>query len=788
MVKHRAFWLINLALLLLYGWTLTEESAVRVQVAGDECTAVFPERDDLSRSSSIPCPGLRGGFVGLYFSGEGGSDRLDWGPLDWLASRSGWHTVTFTEMRENGNRLRIEVNKELPGWQRAWGEWRPVWETAVMRWQTPIYGDYLVETGLRRPSEAAGILFLQPNGEDGWAFITDPDGRRGVWWEWENGRPTHPIVGIPFQKTALAQAQSLLHRMLRAHQGALLLLLAIWLLAKIFSPPRTQKAQRFFKKIALRSWRPLWFILDSPKLPVTFIALAVLAVAVYIAGDVLEQIPHVQDSITYLFQGQLLARGKLWASAPPLPGFFDHEFLLVRNDRWFGHYPPGFPAVLAIGVWLGQPWLVNPLLAALTVPLLYWLGKGLYGRAAGLLATALMLVSPFFLFMSGSMMAHPAELFWVTLFMAGWAQAVKPDGRRRWALLAGTALGMVFLTRQVTAVAVGLPFLLVTGLGRLETCAERSRSIGNWRLNQSPIVNLQSSILPKTAWLLVTAVPLAGLLFLHQYALTGDPFGDPRLLLRPFDRLGFGEDVGESYNAFTLTKVGDEVAIDWYSDPTQPPRGHSLARGIYNTEKNWQALEIELFGWLPILTLAFIWLAFLLQRPSPGDAALLAAIAGTLIVYLFFWADGIMYGPRYFYGALPAFFLLTGRGIQAAADWIGGHAGQLAVTILVLILAGVSFIFYLPGQLADHRGFNFVDAQPRTQVEAEIGGKALVFIENEAANWWEYGRFFSGNSPWLDGRILYARDLGDAENNRLLPYFPDYQPYRWQDGRLFPLN
>ena len=771
-MRKRWFGLVNLALLLLYGWTLTEESVVRVQVAGDECTAVFPERDDLNRTSSIPCPGLRGGFVGLYFSDTNGSERLDWGPLDWLAPRSGWRTVAFTEMRENGNRLRIEVDEELPGWRRAWGEWQPVWETAVMRWQTPIYGDYLVEANLRRPSEKAGILFLQSNGEDGWAFITTPDGQRGVWWEWENGRPTHPIVGIPFQKTALAQTQTLVRRILRAHQGALVLLLAGWILAKVMGRGLTRINADFF--FSLRSSRALQFIFQ-PKTDVFLMALTVLVVTVYIAGEVLERMPHIQDSITYLFQAQLLARGHLWADAPPLPNFFDHEFLLVRNGRWFGHYPPGFPAILAIGVVLGQPWLINPLLAALTVPLLYWLGNGLYGRATGLLAAALTLVSPFFLFMSSSMMAHPAELFWLTLFMAGWIHALKSD-ERRWALLAGIGLGMVFLTRQVTAVAVGLPFLLVTGMGRLK--------IRDWRLNQSPISSHQSPIFNKTVWLLAAAVPLASLLFLHQFALTDDLSGDPRLLLRPFDRLGFGQDVGLGYNAFTLTEVGDQAAVDWYTDPSQPPRGHNLARGIYNNEQNWRALEIELFGWLPILTLAFVWLAFLLQRPSPGNIALLATIVGTLVVYLFFWADGIMYGPRYFYGTLPALFLLTARGIQATANWIGGRA---AVAIIILLLVGSNLSFYLPEQIEAHRGYNFVDGQPRTQVEAEIDGKALVFIENEAANWWEYGRFFSGNTPWLDGRILYARDLGDEMNGRLLPYFPDYRPYRWQDGQLYPL-
>ena len=43
----------------------------------------------------------------------------------------------------------------------------------------------------------------------------------------------------------------------------------------------------------------------------------------------LARVPHVQDSLTYLFQAQTLAAGKLWAPAPPLPDFFAQEFLLV---------------------------------------------------------------------------------------------------------------------------------------------------------------------------------------------------------------------------------------------------------------------------------------------------------------------------------------------------------------------------------------------------------------------------------------------------------------------------
>ncbi|MEZ4642575.1 MAG: hypothetical protein R3E31_07525 [Chloroflexota bacterium] len=50
-----------------------------------------------------------------------------------------------------------------------------------------------------------------------------------------------------------------------------------------------------------------------------------------------------------------------------------------------------------------------------------------------------------------------------------------------------------------------------------------------------------------------------------------------------------------------------------------------------------------MFGWPPFLTLAFIWLPFLLRRPPWQDWALLLAAVGLVGVYVAFWASGLMY-------------------------------------------------------------------------------------------------------------------------------------------------
>ena len=58
---------------------------------------------------------------------------------------------------------------------------------------------------------------------------------------------------------------------------------------------------------------------------------------------------------------------------------------------------------------------------------------------------------------------------------------------------------------------------------------------------------------------------------------------------------------------------------------------------------------------------------------------------------------------------------------------------------------------------------------------------------SEENNWWEYGRYFSSNTSWLDGPVIYARDLGAEENARLLARYPDFAAYRVSGDELTPL-
>lgn len=725
--RARRFCLLNLLLILVYLWTLTETTTVRLAVAPDVCTAHAPQR-----SLTIPCPGLHQGFqTFLYEQPERAPDLLGGGLLDWLIPDS-------------------------------------TWDEAVVR---TAHGG--VQAQLRRASHSAGIVLLQQGLEEGqsagWAFVVMASERLGVWQRWENGQLAEPIAGIPFQKPALAQFQSLLRRILNAHHAALLLLAVAALLRsgwrRLLSRRPAFSARSEVKVITPSHLRTRLVCL--PLLLLTF------ALSLHIAIHVLERIPHVQDSVTYLFQAQTLARGQLSAPAPPVPEAFEQEFLLVRDGRWFGKYPPGYPALLALGVLPGAPWLVNPLLAVLTVALLWALARRLYPRARLLapLSAALPLISPFFLFLSGSHMAHSAELFWMALFMTLWLAALRRPANLLAVAGAGAAFGALFLTRQLSAVAAALPFLLLSLLWRM--ARDRSGRI---------------TLLRRLAPAALAAAPFLLLLFAHQWLLTGDPWQDPRLLFWEYDHLGFGQDIGEGQNAFTLVETPEGLAQVWYDDPSQPARGHSLARGLYNVQRNWLALERDLFGWLPAFSVAFIWLAFLLYKPPWQDWALLLLFTTLTGAYILYWADGVSYGPRYLFVTLPALFLLTARGAQQLAAWLGGQSGKLAVASLLFLLAAGAAIVNGPRYLQHYQEYNFVSRDALSLLEQQTQKPALVFVE-PGADWWRYGALFSANTPWLDGPIVVARDLDPRTNRRLISHFPERHVYRLsQDDLLQPFR
>ena len=144
----------------------------------------------------------------------------------------------------------------------------------------------------------------------------------------------------------------------------------------------------------------------------------------YISWYLFDGVPGFTDSCVYMFQARLFTNGTLAVPLPPEPQFFEfsHTFL---SDKWYTMYPPGYPAVLALGVLFRISWLVNPILAALTIVCIFLLAKELYGDNTAKLSVVLACASSFFLFMSSEFASHTATLFFITVAFLSFVWMIK---------------------------------------------------------------------------------------------------------------------------------------------------------------------------------------------------------------------------------------------------------------------------------------------------------------------------------------------------------------------------
>jgi len=313
--------------------------------------------------------------------------------------------------------------------------------------------------------------------------------------------------------------------------------------------------------------------------------------------------------------------------------------------------------------------------------------------------------------------------------------------------VAGLSLGLLALTRPLTAVGVGLPF----GVH------------GAWIL-------LRGRREARRAVLVVGALALAvaALLLVWQWSLTGDALQNPYTLWWPYDRIGFGPDHGVAEG------------------------GHSLNQARINTKFSLRVGQHDLYGW-PYLSWIFAPIGLLAVRKR-GDAWLLAGLLPALVlVYAAYWVGAWVYGPRYYVEALGAFSVLSAAGIAALAGWLSSSAPRrlrsLAVSALVLVLLAVNVGFYLPARLEQMTGLYGMNLAARDRLRAAAPARALVIVHPQRT-WTEYGTLLTLTPPFAESELLLAYTRGREQDAALADAHPDrpiFAYYPGDPGRLVPI-
>ncbi len=192
-----------------------------------------------------------------------------------------------------------------------------------------------------------------------------------------------------------------------------------------------------------------------------------------ISQTVFARMPHLEDEVAYLFQARSYAGGHLVIPSPEPRRAYWQPFVVDHDGVRFGKYTPGWSLQLALGVLMGQTWVINAFFAALTVALVYRLGREIFNPDVGVIAAALTAFSPMALLLNATLMAHTSALFATTLFLYAYWRIERGKRRLRWGVIAGIALGLLVANRPITGLAVATPLILWSGVRLVQTLIQR---------------------------------------------------------------------------------------------------------------------------------------------------------------------------------------------------------------------------------------------------------------------------------------------------------------------------
>jgi len=480
-------------------------------------------------------------------------------------------------------------------------------------------------------------------------------------------------------------------------------------------------------------------LLTGPRRQWLLVGLAAAAAAALSAGYITYYLrggPRIIDATSYWLQARALSEGWLaWPLSEPEHAVLGRFLLRSPLAHPLGLegasgepgvaviFPPGYPAVLALGFVAGWPMAVGPLLAAALVGATAALAKEVARSAAAVsprcasslsqvapLAAALSALCATLRYHTADTTSHGMAALCMTVGLAAALRALDPEQPRRHlaALVAGGAAGWLAATRPVTALALGL---VLTWL-----VARPMRSSAG----QAPLLRLGGLFA-------LGALPGLGLWLAHQYAATGSPFSTAQHVYYALSdgpagcfAFGFGGEVGcqGEHAAF----VRDNL-----------PDGYGPLEALATTGRRLVAHLSDPLNFAPLFGLvvggAWLW------RRAPAVRALGLAAVLQVLLYAGFYFDGTYPGggARMFADVLPLEHVLAALCAVTLGSQPRGHphrarqaAGWAAALLLVGFAVGNGRQHAL---LRDREG-----GRPMFEPKALAGmplGHALLFLDTD---------------------------------------------------------
>ncbi|HOW58911.1 MAG TPA: glycosyltransferase family 39 protein [Candidatus Omnitrophota bacterium] len=488
-------------------------------------------------------------------------------------------------------------------------------------------------------------------------------------------------------------------------------------------------------------------------IPIGILALAGLVfILLWVNRHILHSFLSSADEHSCYFLAECLRKGKLYVEKPPLADFFKVVNVGMRDGKWFSVYPPGWPLIWILGLQFNIVDWLNPVMSSVAVFFLYLSGKKLFGRSSAILGLTIMGLSPFFMFTAASYFSHGTCLLMIAIFLysflrwrEAYAEGKDPVG---WAIVCGIAVGYGLMTRYLTMAAIAGPFLLYHFLPIFfEWKGFKKQFPSHGRFGWMPF-SLKRPQLRKGDWIVIGSIGMFMILILAQnYLVTGKMLKPPTKYHQSWERLGFKKGHYTPIDALVFLLGRIFYLMDWFAPAFV---------GCYLFLMPGWMKRIREDVLKNLFRLSMVFLAF--------------------AYFLYYSWGGNQWGPRYWWEGMP--FLCI-----AVADWIvirwrdGGLRIRKFLLVFVMASLATSGVLF-----AKHAAFTEEASRQRRAlfdlVEQTIHEPTIVFIHGHLGNRLIIAEEDSvRNSPFLDGRILYAHDLGER-NKELFAAYPDRSYYR----------
>jgi 4-amino-4-deoxy-L-arabinose transferase-like glycosyltransferase len=492
-----------------------------------------------------------------------------------------------------------------------------------------------------------------------------------------------------------------------------------------------------------------FFLLDGRRW-CWFIFVFVLATSSIISYTVQRRLPNNPDSVAQLFQAKIFKMGRLYIDTPPFMEFFQEMYNLEKDGRLFSQFGPGYSFELMLGLFLGIPWIINPLNGAISVVLTYLIGRELFGEKTGKAASLIMACSPFFLLLNATFMNNPLSLLLFDVFLYFFILSFKRNDTKS-PLIAGLSLGMIAFFRPLTVAALVVPF----------ACYALFRLFKDFRGAGKPVLAMFVC------------------------------FSSALLLRLAYNNFQYGGPFVTGYHVYDELYKGGKLVVFGFGKHTWG-NIHTPFKGFLNIVKQLNRLNHTFLGW-PVPGFLFMSLLFFLKkRLETWDIIMIVTFGSVLFFHFFhYW-----FMCRYLFCCFSLMAIMTVRGISQLVVWLKERGGmsQRVDCKLGLLMSGF-ILFGLTGKVLPSI---IRPTGPRIQIiadtveKANLNKPALVFVKAGQKNRWTYMRAFVHNSPTWDDRVLYPNDLGDDKNKELMSYYPDRLYFRFQQrkdrsGELIPL-